>query len=533
MHITGIICGKEFVRLGTDAPDGTAVTVSAFVPLVNARPEPGTSKYPGRRVFSGDFTVTDGNIRIPRDPGYDLLIARFEAECRGQKLSGPCYVTGTESGFSESDLPFPEPERPLGTWCIAPDEDIEYMRFGVMMDEIDEAWLFAETPGEDDVIHVWNGAEYRFDRAHVELHDRYLSKLAKKGVPVLIRFINRKNFQNVRGSGRIFDVIRHPCYEPDFDGAEMSAVNLRTEEGLDHFCASLDFLFSRYARYGSPYGCSAVMDVGNEVNSARIWHNAGEMTCAEFMEEYTAALRIASLLSKKYRSGYGVDVSLEMNFNRPYIDDPLHYYPARLCLEELLKNCRRDGDFDWGVSAHPYPENLDHPDFYNDKTPRFDLDTPIITMKNLEMWQVLLTRSEYLYNGAPRRLVFDEQGFNTRTGEPRTELEGAWAFTLAYQKIKKLPEKGLPPLKYFLIHRHIDLDDGDEYGLHLGLRYFGGYSDDEHIFPAPGPRKLICEAIAAAGTEHESEWVNAARDGIGHALFDSLLDPPLSLTENE
>ena len=527
MRITGIICGRDSVRVLTDAEDGERLTVCAFVPLINGKEKKRELRYPGRRVFSCEADVHGGCLTFPRFPGYDLLIARFEITRDGSPLEGPCYVTDTEPGFSASDKPYPEPARPIGTWCIAPDEDIGYMRMGVMMDEIDEAWLFASKPGDNDIVHVWNGDEYRFDRAHTEMHDKYLSKLASKGIPTLIRFINRKNFQRFKGDDTVFERIRHPDYETDFDGAEMSAVNVRTEEGFRRYCAALDFLFNRYSSEGSPYGISAVTDIGNEINSARIWNNAGKAECADYMEEYTVALRTASLLSKQYRSRHTVNVSLEMNFSRPYIDDPLHYYPARQCLEELLKNCRRDGDFEWGVSAHPYPERLDHPDFYNDPTPDFTTDTKIITMKNLEVWPLLLSQPEYLYRGSPRCLVFDEQGFNTRTGEPHTEEEGAWAFILAYLKIKKLGEKGLPRLRYFLIHRHIDLDDGDEYGLHLGLRYFGGYSDGDHLFPSPGPRKLICEAIAATGTEHENEWIERARNGIGQKLFDSLLDPPL------
>ena len=41
-------------------------------------------------------------------------------------------------------------------------------------------------------------------------------------------------------------------------------------------------------------------------------------------------------------------------------------------------------------------------------------EAPIVTMKNMEVWPALLSRPEFLYRGQPRRVIFDEQGFNTR-----------------------------------------------------------------------------------------------------------------------
>ena len=519
MTVESITAGYDSIKIKTDANDGSAVSVCAYVPLINTAP--GASKYPGRCVFSANVIIRHGTAEIPYIDAYELFICRFEITSDGVLADGVCYVTDIEDGFSMCSDPYPEISRRIGTWCVAPDEDVEYMRMGVMMDEIDEAWLYSVNARDDDIIHEWNGREYRFDSEHIRMHDRYLSKLSAKGIPTLIRFINRRKYQLRESDKSLFDVIKHPCYEDGFEGVEMSAVNLRTEEGLDRYCASLDFLFSRYARPNSEYGFSTVMDIGNEINSARIWHNAGKAECADFMEEYAVALRLAWLISQRYRIGYRVDVSLEMNFNRRYVDDPLRYYPAKECLTQLAAICRRDGDFYYGISAHPYPEFLDHPDFYNDRQPTFSLSTPIITMKNMEVWHAFLSLPEMLYRGRERRVVFDEQGFNTRTGEPYTEEQGAYAFVLAYLKIRKLDNVDM-----FLIHRHTDLDDGDEYGLHLGLRYFGGYGDKDHIFPMPGRRKLICDAIAAMDTEREEEWVRAARAYIGEGLFDYLLNPP-------
>ena len=505
----------------------------AFVPQINAG---GTgAKYPGRCVFeavlnenevevSGDTLI----LTLERNAGYDLLICRFEVYLcfgepgREEKLSGVSYVNAFAPLFSECTNKGPEQGWPVGTWLIAPDEDIEYMHFGCMMDEIDLAWILS-LGKEGDIVHEWNGRQYYFDRSIVELHDRFLSKLARKGIPCLIRFINRDGYQNKNADGRLFEILKHPCYEAGGKDVEISGFNLRTEEGVNYYCACLDFILSRYSNPESPYGWSTIIDIGNEVNAAGTWYNSGPMLMEDLEEEYSVALRLAWQIARKYHSDYQVHVSVEHNFAGTDNPDRRYFYPARDFLLKLAEYTRRDGDFDWGVSTHPYPENLLYPDFYNDRIPVFSFDTRKITLKNMEVWPAFLSRPEVSYEGRQRRVLFDEQGFNTRTGVPYTEEQGAYAFVLAYLKFMQADG-----IDYLLIHRHVDLQDSDEYGLHLGLRYAGpgGYLDDEHIFPEPGRRKLICHAIAAMTTDAEELWVRRARSYIGEALFDELMNVP-------
>ena len=512
--------------------------VRAFVPLVNIGSD---NKHPGRQVFSYAFSLAQaearGNdeyaVRFPRKSGYDLLICRYELsmfDIDGGGMAeaetvaeGVKYVDGFLEGFSECSDPGPEIKRPLGTWMIAPEEDIEYMRFGYMMDEIDLAWIMSYRKHENVIVHVWNGREYYFDREMVELHDSFLIKMARKGIPTLIRFINRDKYQLKRADSEFFNIIKHPCCEEDIPDVEISGFNMRTEEAIGYYCACVDFLISRYASPDSPYGWSKIIDIGNEVNAQQTWYNSGPMESSELMEEYSVALRLAWQIARQYHSDYQVHISVEHNFANTDNPDRTHFYPARDVLLHLSAITRRDSDFDWGVSAHPYPERLDYPDFYNDRCAVFSLDTHKITMKNMEVWPVFLSRPEMSYKGAQRRVLFDEQGFHTAVDRPYTEEQGAYAFVLAYLKIRKNP--GIDVL---LIHRHIDQQDEDEYGLHLGLRYAGpgGYTDPEHIFAEPGRRKMICDAIAAMDSDLEGCWVRTARAFIGEGLFDYLMDPP-------
>lgn len=520
MEIQEITAFCDRIELLLRAPVPGAVHVDVCLPLVCA--EKGVTVRPGRVLLSWQGTGETGVLTLPRFAGEeDLLICRFDASEKGCPAAGVRYVSAFSPDFARGTDQPPRIARPIGTWCTASAEDVDRLRFGASMTEINMAWLLTLHPADDDIPHTWNGRTCYFIRERVQEQDEMLAPLARKGIPCLLRFINREHYRLRDADPELFGKICHPNCERDGEGVEISAFNLRTEEGLELFCACLDFLFERYAGTGGAHGWSTMLDLGNEVNSQRIWCNAGPAECADFMEEYAAALRLAWQLSRKYCPYYRVNISLEQNFARPYRPDPLFYYGARECLEQLEKICRRDGDFEWGVAAHPYPENLSFPDFYNDRTPTFSFDTPLVTLKNLEVWPALLATEAFLYRGRPRRVVFDEQGFNTRPDAPYTEEQGAFAFVLAWLKIRRQPA-----VEQLLIHRYIDIPFNEEYGLNLGLRRSLGYADPEHLREIPGPYKLICGAIEAMDSPEEEVWVRLARSYIGPALFDALLNPP-------
>ena len=97
---------------------------------------------------------------------------------------------------------------------------------------------------------------------------------------------------------------------------------------------------------------------------------------------------------------YRVNISLEHHHNvRDLVGDSLHFYPAAQCLAQLVRICRSDGDFDWGVAAHPYPSDILNPAFWEAEDAVFRLDTPKITLKNMEVWPALLSSPDYLYRG--------------------------------------------------------------------------------------------------------------------------------------
>jgi len=66
------------------------------------------------------------------------------------------------------------------------------------------------------------------------------------------------------------------------------------------------------------------------------------------------------------------------------VSDP-QFYPATTLLETLLEFCRKEGDFEWGIAYHPFPESLFEPKSWLDKRVDYTYESPLITFKNIEV----------------------------------------------------------------------------------------------------------------------------------------------------
>ena len=519
MRIEQIIATPTQIELHIpELPLVSKVYAEARLPLVtgNAR------RTHHGRIVSVTEKKSKRSIIFDRYAGdIDLLLCRFEAVVGGEILDGVRYVTDmTPECSASAPAPFCV-SHPVGTWVTSTAEDIDYLGMGCMMTEINSPWI--QTLNESGAIaHEFCGKTYYFDKPTMDLYDKLMQPCIVRGIPCLIRLINRFSYRLKGSDDALTQIIGHPGYESTGFSEQMSAFNLRTEQGMWMYCAFIDFICARYLDAASPLYCSDVLDIGNEVNAQDVWHNMGEMPCAAFMEEYVVSLRLAHLIARKYNANSRVNVSLDHYFASALKDDPLHMYHGRAVLAYLAEYCRRDGDFDWGIAAHPYPENLTKPDFYNDTTATYDWNTPRITMKNIEMLQALVELPQFAYRGKARRVVCDEQGFHTDYNDPESENKGAYAFVLCMEKLARCKN-----IEWFLINRYADMPLGDESNLHLGLRYEKGYADDIHLMITPGDYKKICYAIRDMSTDAWQTWIDEARAYIGAELYDSLLTPSL------
>ena len=347
--------------------------------------------------------------------------------------------------------------------------------------------LYAREGSGETVTYRFEGADFHFRRDYLEDMDARLKPLSDAGV-----LVNLIVLVYASGNAAVDQVVLHPNYATNAPN-HLGAFNTVTPEGRRWLSACLEFLAERWSRPDRQFGRVVGYIIGNEVNSHWWWSNMGRVTMEEFAADYLCTVRLAHTAIRKQSSWARVYLSLEHHWNiHNGPGDDRQAFPARPFLEYFAKRARADGDFDWHLAFHPYPEDLFNPEFWKDKSATTNADTPRITFKNLEMLTAFMGRPEMLYAGQPRHVILSEQGFHTPAG-PDGETIQAAAFCYAYKKVE-----ALPGIDAFILHRHVD-NDG-EGGLRLGLRRNQPANSEAR------PKKKIYECFRAADTP---QWRSA------------------------
>lgn len=451
-------------------------------------------------------------LTIPRMDGeHDRVYSRFTLYDGDVALEGVCYATDLDE-IAQWTYPYPQPDtkKALG----GSDEDIRTLGLKQTLTNINLPAMLSAVPSEETFTYRCDGRDYYFYREEVEKLDKQVRHAYDMGLLMTAILLNSPRlFGSKREDLLLADAV-HPAYDWESPDAYISAFNMETENGQNYYKAFVEFLAERYSRADAKYGRICGFIISNEVNSQYVWGNAGEMTVEEYTREYTQAMRLAWICARKHYQNFRIYVSLDHFWTgslRP--EFPKRYYHGRDIIDNINAHALRDGNFGWGVAYHPYPEDLAHPDFYNDRSPAFHFSTFRITFKNIEMLPAYLSQEKLLYRGQPRRIVLSEQGFNS-DGTAFSEKQGAAAYCLAYQKVKKLPTIDL-------MTHHAYVDNRHEFGLNLGIRRL---NDDD----TPGEAKPIFYVIRDMDTDKEPERIAEARAFIGPELFDSLLNPQIT-----
>jgi hypothetical protein len=348
-----------------------------------------------------------------------------------------------------------------------------------------------------------SGHRYYFQRSYVEALDRQIKTLSDHGVLVNVILLAYQS-----ASSEINRLMIHPGYLTDAPN-RLGAFNTSTSEDRDWFVATLEFMAERWSRPDRQYGRVVGYIIGNEVNSHWWWCNMGRVSMQQFADEYARCVRLAHMAVRRQASWPRIYLSLEHHWNIRYpAGDEQQAFPGRAFLEYFAQRVRRDGDFDWHLAFHPYPENLFEPRFWLDQSATLSPDTPRITFKNLQMLVDFMQQPNQQFNGHSRRIILSEQGFHSPPG-PEGEVIQAAAFCYAYRIVQSLDS-----IDAFILHRHVD--NRHEGGLLLGLRGNAPESAD------PRPTKRIYECFRAADTPDWHAAFEFALPIVGLANWDEV-----------
>ncbi len=348
---------------------------------------------------------------------------------------------------------------------------------------VDFVQLAAANSAPENEAMLFEGERFEFKRRVVEELDAKVRPFSSHGITVYLILLAYKT-----SNPDLARAFIHPKFNAASE-APISAFSTNEKDTSRHFRASISFLARRYARPDAP---PVHFIVGNEVNSHWFWYNMGEASMEAVAEEYERAVRLCHDAVSAVSPASRVYLSLDQNWNASATPkEPLKSFGARAFLEAFAALARRNGDFEWHLAFHPYPENLFEPRTWNDRQATMAPDTPKITFRNIELLNEFMKRPELAFMNKARRIILSEQGFHT-TLTPDGELVQAAAYAYAYRKVAQLDG-----IDAFILHRHVD--HAHEGGLNLGL--WTGDKDSN-----PVKKKMIYDVFRLADTK---EWENA------------------------
>lgn len=343
--------------------------------------------------------------------------------------------------------------------------------------------------------HNYGGKTYYFSKAAVDNLDKTLQIAQKKGIIVAAIILVQKKEECADPA--IGELLQHPDYTPE---GIFTMPNMTTPASQNCYAAALDFLASRYNRPDNAYGRIHYWIMHNEIDAGLAWTNMGEKPMAVYMNTYIKSMRLCYNIARTYDPNAQVFTSFTHSWTQSV--EP-RFYATTEMLENLLKHCNAEGDFQWGIGYHSYPEDLNEPKTWNDKNATFNMNSPLVTFKNLEVLDAWIKKPENKFQGTTKRsLWLSENGTNSRTYSEKDLSEQAAGLAYAWKKLKYLD--GIDAMQW-----HNWIDNRNEFGLRIGLRRF---PDDEED---PGGRKPVWFVYQAADTEQEDEVFEKYKPIIG------------------
>ncbi|MFY0651787.1 MAG: hypothetical protein JXQ96_07120 [Cyclobacteriaceae bacterium] len=357
-------------------------------------------------------------------------------------------------------------------------------------------------PAPDRIEHVYNGKSWYFRKKEVGGFDETFRATAEKNIITAAILLVSKAEQCP--DPEIGKMLQHPDMDP---AGIYSMPNMTNPASVECYAAALDFLASRYSREDKIYGRINHWIMHNEVDAGWVWTNMGEKTELIFMDTYIKSMRMCYNIARSYNPFSEVFVTLTHYW--AWTSHP-QFYPSKNLMEILLNYTRVEGDFEWAVAQHPYPESLFEPKTWLDQKVDFTYNSPLITFKNIEVLDSWIKQPEVLYKGKKKRTLWlSENGTNSKTYSEQDLKEQAAGFAYTWNKLKRLD--GIDGFQW-----HNWFDHRGEGGLRIGLRRF---PDDEED---PGGKKPVWYAYQAADRENEDEVFDQYKSLIGIEDWDQL-----------
>ncbi len=347
--------------------------------------------------------------------------SRFAEDGHDRLLSGWAVVKKNSSGYTlmsamhhtdhidnpRLNLPKMDPASLKGIGgCPYDHDDMKTLKiatgtFNIILDQI----LYT-SPKAGSIPYVYAGKTWYADvnGSAIQQIDRDVKKSQQLGImlsAILLIPVNKG-----AEAGSWLDLAAHPENELS---AAFAMPDMLSKDAVEAYAATMNFLCERYS--SEEHGRIHHWVVHNEIQSGYYWTNAGNRNMETYMNLYERSMRLVQTIARQYDPNAKALISLDHDWTKVSSE---RGYSAISLLNQLLKYCHQEGDFEWGIAFHPYSEDIKDPRTWLDAHATYSFNTEYMTPKNLEVLDAWVEKPEVSFNGTtPREIQFTEQGINT------------------------------------------------------------------------------------------------------------------------
>ena len=455
-------------------------------------------------AINGRFETTLVRFRTLPDHIYDRVYSRWMLVRKSpggfEPISHAHYADDVKSQWSLPDE-MPRSKKGLGGFSVGgPAQDLDDL--GLTSVTVNLYLNFLRTsPGEDRIEFSYGGRTYYADRRAIEQYDKTLKyAAARKAIVAAILLVPKRSPHPEKDAPSF----AYPHADP---AGIYDMPDVASAEGLQLYTAAIHFLAERYSRPDEQYGRIHHWIMHNEVDAGWVWTNAGEKSELTYMDLYIKSMRAVYLTARQFNPHARVFISLTHFWN--WTEDK-HFYLPHHMLDELVQFSNAEGDFEWAIAYHPYPESLFKPRTWEDHRVDFTLNTPLITFKNIEVLDAWAKQPQTFYRKTKSRSIYlSEQGFNSTDYSAASLADQAAGLAYAWKKIEHLDT--IEAMQY-----HNWIDNRGEGGLRIGLRKFRDEPGD------PLGRKPIWSLYQKLGTPEEDAACDPYKKVVGITDWNSI-----------
>lgn len=461
------------------------------------------SNYENESSFEGKIYVAkkrkNSSISISIPYTTKRLFSRFVPvifyENNIYALSLGQYITNPED-IAKNNTPYPVIDSKKGILLdplTIERPELDNLNVKRVVFNIPISFIMGETDNDTypTVNFMYRGQTYKFNGYMLAGFDSLFKYLSDNNYHITAIVLNDWN--------KIHPEIIHPMSRNRTYRSMYYAFNTEEKEGVKTMEATALFLASRYS--GGEYGLIHDWVIANEINQQKVWNYMNTSDVNMYVTSFEKSFRSFYNAIKSQYSNANIYYSIDQNWNSNNGQNH-QFFNAKNIVNIFNEKSKAHGNYDWGLSIHPYPAPLTNTKFwhgYRDKSENASLITPM----NLSVITDYMTGSDLLdTKGNVRQIGITELGFSSRSGEKSQ----AAAFAYCYHIIENNKY-----INSFLMNRQTDSKDSLKSGLALGI-YNPDYSP-----------KYIADVFANIDTKEGDEYLSEMLEIIGASSLEEAL----------